>query len=222
MSTRADELINEYLDRLEEELADFPSSRRRELVQEISDHIAEARVSLEREDEASIRNLLERIGDPAEIASEAGAAPEPDPVVAASETSVSAAVVEERHAGAVEIGALILLLIGGLILPVVGWIIGVILLWVSSAWTVPQKLLGTLVVPGGLALPLGIGLLATSSASCIQVPVAGAPNPIACTSGGSGGQMVGTVVVIALAAASVATVAYLARRMFRNEVAVPA
>ena len=61
MSTRADELINEYLDRLEEELADFPSTRRRELVQEISAHIAEARASLENEDEASIRTpILEK------------------------------------------------------------------------------------------------------------------------------------------------------------------
>ena len=75
MSTRADELINEYLDRLEEELADFPSTRRRELVQEISAHIAEARASLENEDEASIRNLLDRMGDPADIAAEAAGTP---------------------------------------------------------------------------------------------------------------------------------------------------
>jgi hypothetical protein len=64
--------------------------------------------------------------------------------------------------------------------------------------------------------------LATSSATCVQVPVAGAPNPIACSSGGSGGETLGTIVVILLAFASVATVAYLARRMNRNAVAVPA
>jgi uncharacterized membrane protein len=208
MSTSADRLVEDYLDRLERELADFPSARRRELVQAISEHIAEARAQFDSESEADVRNLLDRMGDPADIAAEAHGAPEEPPVVAAP--------ADERRTGAVEVGALVLFLIGGLVLPVIGWVVGVVLLWVSSAWTVPQKLLGTLVVPGGLALPLALGLLATSSASCVQVPVAGAPNPIACTSGGGGSQAVGTVVVILLAVASVATVAYLARQMNRH------
>jgi uncharacterized membrane protein len=210
MSTRADELINEYLDRLEEELADFPSTRRRELVQEISAHIAEARASLENEDEASIRNLLDRIGDPADIAAEAAGPLAPEAPAPAER------LVQDRRAGAIEIGALVLLLIGGLVLPVIGWIVGVVLLWVSSAWTVPQKLLGTLVVPGGLALPIGLGVLATSSATCVQVPLPATPNAVACSSGGGGGQTLGTILVILLAVASVATVAYLARRIGRN------
>ena len=219
MSNSADRLVDDYLDRLEHELQDFPSARRRELVQEISEHIAEARAQLESESEADVRNLLDRMGDPADIAAEARGVPE-EPPAAALAPAPAAALVEPRT-GAVEIGALILLLIGGLVLPVIGWVVGVVLLWVLSAWTVPQKLLGTLVVPGGLALPLGLGLLATSSATCIQVPIAGAPNPIACTSGGSGGQAVGTVVVILLAVASVAAVAYLARHMHRNAAVVP-
>jgi uncharacterized membrane protein len=213
MSTSTDKLVEDYLDHLERELADFPSARRRELVQEISEHIAEARAGLESESEADIRNLLDRMGDPSDIAAEAREVP-PEPAAAA-------AAADERRAGAVEIGALVLLLIGGLVLPIIGWVVGVVLLWVSSAWTVPQKLLGTLVVPGGLALPLALGFLATSSASCVQVPIGGAPNPIACSSGGGGAQTFGTVVMVLLAAASVATVAYLARRMNRNAVAVP-
>jgi uncharacterized membrane protein len=212
MST--DKLVEDYLDRLELELADFPSARRRELVQEISEHIAEARTAFESESEADVRNLLDRMGDPADIAAEARSAPETTEAVPAT--------VGERRSGAVEIGALIMLLIGGLVLPFVGWVVGVVLLWVSSAWTVPQKLLGTLVVPGGLALPIGLGVIASSSATCVQVPVAGMPNPIACTSGGSGGQTIGTVIVILLALASVGTVAYLAKRMNRNAEVAPA
>ena len=75
MSTSADKLVEDYLDRLERELADFPSARRRELVQEISEHIAEARAGLESENEAEIRNLLDRMGDPADIAAEARGTP---------------------------------------------------------------------------------------------------------------------------------------------------
>jgi uncharacterized membrane protein len=207
MSTSADKLVEDYLDRLERELADVSPARRRELVQEISEHIAEARAGLESEGEVDVRNLLDRMGDPADIAAEARGP--------AAETAPAAPVVE-RRAGAVEIGALVLLLIGGLVLPVVGWIVGVVLLWVSSAWTVPQKVLGTLIVPGGLALPIGLGVLATSSASCVQVPLPATPNAMACSSGGGGGQTFGTMLVILLAVASVATVAYLARRMGRN------
>jgi len=214
MSSTADTLVNDYLDRLEAELADFSSARRRELVQEIAEHIAEARASLEVETEAEVRNLLDRLGDPAEIAAEARG-PEH------AGDAAPAPVVERRGSG-LDIAALALLLVGGLVLPVVGWIVGVVLLWVSSTWTIGQKILGTLVVPGGLALPLGLTVLATSSATCVQVPVAGAPNPVACTSGGTGGETVGTVVLILLAVASVATIVYLGRRMSRNGGAVGA
>jgi hypothetical protein len=36
------------------------------------------------------------------------------------------------------------------LLPLV-WVVGVVLLWRSRAWTLRDKLIGTLVVPGGLA-----------------------------------------------------------------------
>ena len=174
MSTSADRLVDDYLDRLEGELVDFPSSRRRELVQEISEHIAEARAQLDPETEAGVRNVLERMGDPADIAAEArGPREEPTVVTAPVTVAAPAPAAVQRRAGGVEIGALILLLFGGLILPVVGWFVGVVPLWVSSAWTVPQKLLGMLVVPGGLALPIGLSLIATSVQTCVQFPVAG-------------------------------------------------
>jgi uncharacterized membrane protein len=210
MSTSADKLVDDYLDRLEQELADFPAARRRELVQEISDHIAEARTGLADESEAEMRNLLDRLGDPADIAAEArGAAAQP-----------AASVVVERRSGALDVVALVLLLIGGVVLPVVGWLVGVVLLWISSAWTARQKLLGTLVVPGGLALPVSILVFATSSEStCYQQPVPGARDRMLCTSGGSSGQVIGSIVVALLAAASIATIVYLGRRMRRNEVA---
>ena len=58
MKTTADKLIEDYLKRLERELEDFPRARRRELVEEISSHISEARADLEAENEAAVRNLL--------------------------------------------------------------------------------------------------------------------------------------------------------------------
>jgi uncharacterized membrane protein len=207
MSTSADTLVEDYLDRLERELADFPSARRRELVQEISEHIAEARAGLESESEADVRNLLDRMGDPADIAAEArGPAPE----------TVPAGAPVARRSGALDVAALILLLLGGVVIPVIGWLLGVALLWISSAWTARQKLLGTLVVPGGLALPVGLLVIATSGSSCIQEPISGAGVQPICTSGGNSGQIVGSIIVALLAAASIATIVYLGRRMGRN------
>ena len=89
---------------------------------------------LEADSEVEVRNLLERLGDPVEIAAEerarSGVAP--------------------RRAGPIEILALIGLLVGGFVF-VIGWFVGLVLLWVSDAWTTGEKLVGTLIVPGGLA-----------------------------------------------------------------------
>ncbi len=80
---------------------DLPRARRRELTEEIAGHIAEGRAGLRRRGRGGVRELLERLGDPAEIAAEARGVP-----------SLAA------PAGWMEILALIRLLIGGIVLPV--------------------------------------------------------------------------------------------------------
>ncbi len=84
--------------------------------------------------------------------------------------------------GPLELLAVGLLLIGGVVVPVIGWVVGVVLLWASKAWTMRQKLLGTLVVPGGfmtLAIfayfPIGSYCVTGSDGSSVcpnAVPVA--------------------------------------------------
>ena len=71
MSTTPDKLVERYLKHLEVELDDVPRDRRREIVDEIAGHIAEARAGLEHETEADVRNILEGLGDPADIAADA-------------------------------------------------------------------------------------------------------------------------------------------------------
>src|SRR4029079_19474827 len=167
MSTTPDKLVERYLKHLEVELDDVPSDRRREIVDEIAGHIAEARAALEHETEADVRNILEGLGDPAEIAADARELFE----LPASRTA-------PYKAGWMEVGALVLLLIGGIVIPFFGWFIGVVLLWVSNAWNVRDKIIGTVFVPGGLGLSLFILLSASFMAgggvsTCVFNPTTG-------------------------------------------------
>jgi HAAS len=139
-----DKLVERYLKHLDVELDDLPRDRRREIVDEIAGHITEARAGLEFETEADVRNILEGLGDPADIAVDARERFEVRPQ----------APVPSYKPGWIEIGALVLLLIGGIVIPIFGWLIGAVLLWVSNAWNIRDKIIGTIFVPGGLGLSI--------------------------------------------------------------------
>jgi hypothetical protein len=123
-------LARDYLKRLKKAAANLPRARRNELIDEIGSHLSEALPAGASEAEAL--NVLERLGEPAEIVSEAesGAKGTPRP-------------------GVRESLAIILLLFGGFFF-LVGWFVGLHLLWSSRFWTMRDKLVGTLLVPGGL------------------------------------------------------------------------
>jgi uncharacterized membrane protein len=213
MSTTPDKLVERYLKHLEVELDDLPRDRRREIVDEIAGHIAQARADLGHETEADVRNILEGLGDPADIAVDASER---------FDVQAPAATTALTKPGAMEIAALILLLAGGLILPVFGWLIGVVLLWVSNAWNVRDKIIGTLFVPGGLVLPVFLLAFVASSGGggCVGPisPGLGSPQEtVTCTDQGtSGAEYLGIAALIALLVVPIVTTAYLAFRMRRN------
>jgi hypothetical protein len=128
----AGQLVEGYLRQLEIELTDLPVARRLEIVEEIRGHIAEERSGMADETDADVMNLLDRLGDPAEIAAEAGTG-EMRPLPVAS----------SRRLDVLDVFALVLT-------PLV-WPVGVAFLWASKAWTSRQKWLGTLLPPGGYA-----------------------------------------------------------------------
>ncbi|HSP08012.1 MAG TPA: hypothetical protein VLU92_00270 [Candidatus Dormibacteraeota bacterium] len=154
----ADRLVSDYLDRLDAALAGVAPDRRDEIVGEIRSHIEEQRAALHDETDTDVYNLLERVGEPYALAA-----------AARSESSTPAEPVNVRRgAGAVEILALVLT-------PLI-WPVGVILLWTSSAWNTRDKLIATLVPPGGylgmlLALPVLVlsSLSSANSDSCLRV-----------------------------------------------------
>jgi uncharacterized membrane protein len=215
MSTTPDKLVERYLKHLEVELDDLPRDRRREIVDEIAGHIAEARFGFEHETEADVRNILDGLGDPADIADDARERFDVRP------TSTAA----PYKPGWIEIGALVMLLVGGLILPVVGWFVGVVLLWVSNAWNVRDKVIGTVFVPGGLGLSIFLLVAGLSSAGggsgCQGEILPGSGREYDCFGASAPDStsfmdVVATGFLIALVVAPIITTAYLTYRLRRH------
>ncbi len=105
-----------------------------------------------------------------------------------------------RRLGTLEGAAILLLPLGGFLL-LIGWFVGVFCLWRSKAWTTPQKWLGTLVIPGGLAAIPFLFAAAGNRTTCHSV--GGVEH---CTHH----SMAPLLITIALVVASIATAVYLA------------
>jgi uncharacterized membrane protein len=71
MKSPLDDLVVNYLHRVEQALTDLPEDRREELLSDLSDHIDAERAALDPPTEAAIRAILTRLGDPATLAAEA-------------------------------------------------------------------------------------------------------------------------------------------------------
>lgn len=181
MTERPDARVRAYLDELDRQLRGLPRERRREIVRDIAAHIdaelalagrsAGVGVSLAKPSGPGadlIGDVLDRLGPPAEIAQAARA---------------ESPAVRARIAGR-DIAAIVLLLLGGFAFAI-GWVVGVVLLWTSPAWRVRDKIVATLLVPGGLVTPLllsGLALnVSATSYSCVATSAGQT-----CTSSGGG------------------------------------
>lgn len=202
--TGNDRIVEDYLARLDAALATASPDRRSEILEEIAQHIAEARTELPADDEVALRNALDRIGEPEEIAADASDAPATPPAAAPS---------RGRH----ETIAIVLLLVGGFAWGV-GWLIGVVLLWLSNVWTIRDKLIGTFVLPGGLSivvfLVFFVGLSSGQSCSGVFISDGTTTQAPTCTHTGPGllAQVLVWILVAVVIAAPIGTSIYLARR----------
>ena len=191
-------LAADYLERLRRAGRGLPAGRRRELLAEIEGHLSEA-IEPGASD-AQALTVLDRLGEPEAII--AAEMPPPDEA-------------PERR-GVAEWAAIILLPFGGFIFGV-GWLVGLILLWSSRAWTTRDKWIGTLVIPGGLATALVVGLI-VGGTKTTQV-CSGFPGGVQhCTNAGgssSGSTVLGIALFVVLVLAPIASAIYLARRAGR-------
>ena len=187
--------VERYLHELDEELQDLPPNRRRELLDEIREHIGSALEESPSREEAEVRNVLERLGEPAEIAEEAR----------------QRFGIRRAEPGLREALALVLLLIGGVVVPVLGWIAGAILLITSRVWTSQEKLIGILLLPGGLLPAVALALLPAQV--CTSVEFNGVVTE-SCSGGMS--PAAAWAILAVLVAVPIWTVWFLASRMRRR------
>jgi HAAS domain-containing protein len=132
MSTPDDDRVALYLAKLQDELRNVAPRVRDQVVRDVA-----TRIAAERDSGVDVRTVLADAGDPLDIAAD----------------------VRERHgvrerSNWRETAAVLLLPFGGVVIPIAGWFVGVYLLWSSPAWSVREKLVGTLVVPFGTLGPL--------------------------------------------------------------------
>lgn len=142
------QLVEDYLGRLRDAAAMMPPTRREELVSEIEAHVEEGQRAAGDNGDGAVRTLLDRLGPPEEIVAAAMADERP--------AAQPAAITSSPGLPVRDLAAVILLPLGGF-LYVVGWLVGVLLLWSSPNWTARHKVIGTLVLPLGCALPLLLG-----------------------------------------------------------------
>jgi len=144
----ADQLIDGYLARIQAAAGDLPAGARNELLDDMRSHIAEARSREQEETDAMILNILDRLGEPAVVVTEArerlGILPS-----------------ALYRPGLLEIAAVFLV--------VLIWPIGVVLLWISPAWNGRDKLIGSLAPLGGYIGLYAAAVVATHTRGCGQI-----------------------------------------------------
>jgi hypothetical protein len=193
-------LAEDYLERLQHAGRDLPPARLRELSADIEDYLSEAIAPGASDREAL--HALERLGSPGEI-------------IEAEQPAVDG---PADRRGWREWTAVILLPLGGFVFGV-GWLVGLVLLWSSRLWTTRDKLVGTLIVPGGIATVVVVLWLTGTAQRCTDLTTHDSAGTLASTvhcAPSAGPSAATTALQIALlvfvVVGPVVTAIYLARR----------
>jgi uncharacterized membrane protein len=149
--------VDEYLQRLRRSMGDLPFDRRDEILAEIDEHVSELLAETSATTDADVRKVLERVGDPEDIAAEAKERLGINPLPRS----------ERPRTGWTDIAAVTLVVLGTVMITIVSsteamlaaWIGAVVLLWMSDVWSSTDKVAVTLVLSAG-----GLGAIAMQDA----------------------------------------------------------
>src|SRR5689334_2749957 len=138
MMATGQQLIDDYLARLDRAAQVLATERRTELLAEIRGHINDARSERDSESEAGVRAFLDRLGSPEEIVA---AAADGDQSTGGNRSTVEGGrLAGPRRSLTLEIWAVLMLTVGSIVLPVIGWLVGVVLMWSSDRWRTREKI----------------------------------------------------------------------------------
>lgn len=200
-------LAEAYLRRLRRAGRYLPRGRLDELTAEIEGHLSQA--IRPGASELDALNVIERLGPPGEII----------------ETEQPSADTATNRRGWREWATVVLLPLGGFVFGI-GWLVAVVLLWTSRAWTTRDKVIGTLIIPGGMATGVVVLLTAvtsTPSGRCSGITpsvniATGMPlssGTIHCIGGestSSGGSALWTALLVVVTIAPIVSAIYLSHR----------
>lgn len=152
-----DPQVRSYLSALETRLAQLPAEQSEEILFGVREHIDQA---MERGGQ-SMAEILAGLGSPDDIAADvAGMSTTPNRAVAPTTISKAPAPLHPRYQSSTlwVVGTCILLPFGGF-LAGIGWLLGVAGLWMGTRWKLWEKIMGTVIVPGGLPVALMLAIL---------------------------------------------------------------
>jgi hypothetical protein len=220
-----EQLAADYLGRLEAAAASLPAAERDSLVAQAAARIAQARATGPQRGTAlaavHLQGLLESMGDPADLGQ-----PSRDRRRSRPQPAGRPAASQRGAASGHEITAVVLLVAGGF-LAGIGWLVGVVLLWTSPRWKISDKLLGTLIWPGGvagaLAAPAVLFLRQVSTGpTCLHsatgsanTQIADRPCPTAAPSLALPGWLIVTLILVSIAVA-IGGSSWMAARLLRR------
>lgn len=176
----AEQLVRDYLSRLEATAQRLPIDRRAELIAEVREHIELALEESGNRDEATIRTILDRLGSPetivaAEEGGDYGNAPNSTAPATPPPTQPGS------RWGLLETIAVLLVTIGAVLLPILGPLVGIVLIIVSNRATWRTKLLVStagIALTGLLLLVLGLVILPVGTGGPPPAQAIPAPTPI--------------------------------------------
>lgn len=172
---RVRSLVDAYLRQVAEALEDIPSTQRHEILDDLRAHIDEALAASPEPGEAAARTILDRLGQPEDLAREARE--RLDMPERASKP------IEARQPGTFETIAVVL--------TAICWPIGILLVWLSEFWRTRDKVVATLLPVLGVTLvlisltPVAFLARAEYSSSSWSQPIDHVATPAAGQPGGS-------------------------------------
>lgn len=161
--------VRNYLAAIEARLAQLPTEQSEEIMFGVREHIAEA---IERGGQ-STAEILAGLGSPDDIAAGVAApdvqAPGYSQAPIPGQQIPQSAPAPRHQASTLWVVATTILLPFGILLAGVGWLFGVAGLWMGTRWKVWEKVMGTVLLPGGIVGAQILSRLITLPPTCTHV-----------------------------------------------------